>query len=212
VVWPFFSRINDREKHYTEWDGPWPFVEFARGSGKHTTRFWPVYSRAYDSNLVSETYLWPLYKANRIQSDPLDRRRARILYFLYSDVTDRDTGNGTFRRRVALWPFYSYHRDLNGSRRLQVLSIIEPFVAENPNIEREYAPVYSFWRSETNAQTGASSRSLLWNLYRRETTANARKCSFFFGLWQAQSSPEGRQAKLFYIPLKKREALTPAGK
>ena len=33
VLWPFFSRIDDREKKYREWEAPWPFVVMARGRG-----------------------------------------------------------------------------------------------------------------------------------------------------------------------------------
>ena len=213
VIWPFFSHVEDRDKKYVEWDAPWPFLAFARGEGKYTSRVWPFYSHAYNSNLVSDFVLWPLYKFNRIQSAPLDRQHTRILFYLYADVTERNTENGSSRRRTALWPFYTYHRDLKGNRRLQVLSIIEPYLPENPNIEREYGPLYSFWRWESNARTGASSQSLLWNLYRHETTPTSRKCSLLFGLWQSQSGPDGTRAKLFYIPLGKRPAhAPPAGK
>ena len=45
VLWPFFTWIDDREKKYHEWDGPWPFVVVARGEGKTTTRFFPLFSR-----------------------------------------------------------------------------------------------------------------------------------------------------------------------
>ena len=213
VIWPFFSHIDDRGQKYREWDAPWPFIEFARGEGKYTTRIWPFYSHAASSNLVSDFYLWPIYKFNRIQSAPLDRQHTRLLFFLYTDVTDSNTENGSFRRRAALWPFYSYHRDVKGNRRLQVLALIEPFVPENPSVEREYAPIYSLWRSQDNAQTGASSQSLLWNLYRHESSPTSRKTSLFFGLWQSQSGPTGRRTKLFFIPLGKPPAATlPADK
>jgi hypothetical protein len=203
VLWPFFSRVDDREQHYREWDAPWPFVVFARGEGKHTTRVWPFFSHASSTNLESDFFLWPFYKYNRIHSDPLDRRRTRILFFAYSDLTEANTATGASRRRVDAWPFFTHHRDFNGNRRLQILSIIEPFLPENPNLEREYAPVYSFWRSAKNPRTGAASQSLLWNLYRRETTPASRKCSLFFGLFQYQADTAGKRARLFFIPIGK---------
>jgi hypothetical protein len=202
VLWPFFSRVDDREKNYREWDLPWPFVVKARGEGKNTTRVWPFYSHATSTNLQSDFYLWPVYKYNRIHSDPLDWRRTRILFFLYSDLIEKNTETGTSRRRIDCWPLFTHRRDHNGNSRLQVLSVLEPFVPENPHIEREYSPVYSFWRSESNPKTGASSQSLLWNLYRRETSPASSKISVFFGLFQSQSDAGHKSLRLFYIPLK----------
>jgi hypothetical protein len=56
------------------------------------------------------------------------------------------------------------------------------------------------WRSEKNAHTQASSQSLLWNLYRRDSSPESKKCSLLFGLFQYQSSPTGTRWRVFYIP------------
>ncbi len=201
VLWPFFSRVDDREKKYREWDLPWPLVVFARGTGKHTSRVWPFYSHAYDSNQVSDFYLWPVYKHNRIQAEPLDRVHNRVLFFLYSDMTAKNTENGTYRRRMDMLPLFTWRRDFNGNSRLQILGLLETFLADNPSIESEYAPIYSLWRSERNPKTGATSQSLLWNLYRRQTTPDSRSVSAFFGLYQKQSGPAGTRLRLGYIPI-----------
>ena len=206
IIWPFFSHVDDRENKYREWDLPWLFVVFARGEGKHTSRVWPFYSHAASSNMVSDFVAWPIYRYTRTVSEPLDRRHTRLFYYLYSDVEDLNTEDHSFRRRAALWPLYTAHWDAKGNRRLQVLSILEPFLPENEHVEREYSPLYAFWRSETNGPTGATSQSLLWNLYRRQTTPTAKRTSLLFGLWQSQSGSEGRQTRLFYIPLSKRPA------
>jgi hypothetical protein len=55
------------------------------------------------------------------------------------------------------------------------------------------------WRAETNAQTGNASQSLLWNLYRSETTASTRKCSLLFGLFRYQSDAEGARRRWFHL-------------
>lgn len=201
VLWPFFSRVDDREKKYREWDLPWPLVVFARGAGKHTSRVWPFYSHAYDSNLVSDFYLWPVYKHNRTQAEPLDRVHNRVLFFLYSDMTARNTEKAACRRRTDLWPLFTWRRDFNGNTRFQALALLESFLAENPTIENEYAPIYSLWRSERNPKTGATSQSLLWNLYRRQTTPNFRLISAFFGLCQTETSPAGTRLRLCYVPI-----------
>ncbi len=94
VIWPFFNYVNDREKKYREWDAPWPFVVFARGEGKTTTRVWPFFSQAHSATLESDFYLWPIYKYNGVSTPPpLDTRRTRICFFLYSDSTEKNTAN-----------------------------------------------------------------------------------------------------------------------
>jgi hypothetical protein len=201
ILWPFFTSIDDREKGYKEWEGPWPFITFASGQ-KTISRVWPFYSHAYNTNLQSDVILWPLYTYRHIRSAPLDRERTRILFFLFSDMTERDTAKNRSRRRVDLWPLFTARREFNGNTRLQVLAPLEPILPENHNIEREYSPVWSVWRSEKNPRTGDASQSLLWNLYRREVSSQSRKVSFFFGLYQSRTSPEGTHTRLFYIPLR----------
>src|SRR5882724_10178298 len=174
IGWPFFSFIEDREKKYREWEVPWPFIVIARGEGKKTTRFWPIFSRAHNATIQDDFYLWPIYKRNRIHSDPLDRRRIRILFFLYSDIVSKNTETGATLRRVDLWPFFTYKREYNGNTRLQCLALLEPYLPGSHKIERDYAPIWSFWRQEHNAKTGSASQSLLWNLYRRESSPDSK--------------------------------------
>ena len=201
VIWPFFNYVDDREKKYREWDAPWPLIVFARGEGKTTTRLWPFYIRAHNDTLESDFYLWPIYKYNHVHSAPFDSQRTRICFFLYSDLTEKDTETEAALRRVDFWPFFTYRRDFNGTSRLQVVALLESFLPANKSIQRDYSPVWSVWRSEKNPRAGAASQSLLWNLYRRETAPTTKKCSLLFGLFQYQSSPEGNRLRLFYVPV-----------
>ena len=201
VIWPFFNHVDDREKKYHEWDAPWPLIVFARGEGKTTSRVWPFFSQAHNDTLESEFYVWPIYKRNRLHSDPLDARRTRICFYLYSDVREKNTETAAVRRRVDFLPFFTHRRDFNGNTRLQVGTVLEPFLPGSKSIERNYSPLWSVWRSEKNPRAGATSQSLLWNLYRHEATPAAKKCSLLFGLFQYQSSPEGSRTRLFYVPL-----------
>jgi hypothetical protein len=201
VIWPLFAWIDDREKKYREWEGPWPFIIITRGEGKTTTRFWPLFSRAHNATLEGDYYLWPLYKYDRYHSDPLDRERTRILFYLFSDVNEKNTGTGAERKRVDLWPLFTWHREFNGNSRLQILALVESAVPNNRGVERNWSPLWSLWRSENNPQAGAASQSLLWNLYRRDTTRVSKKCSLLFGFFQYQSDSEMKKVRLFYIPV-----------
>ncbi len=211
VIWPFFNNVEDREKKYHEWSAPWPLVVCARGEGKHTTRVWPFYSHATNATLQSDFWLWPIYKYNRVHSAPLDSRRTRICFFLFSDLAEKNTETEAVRRRVDFWPFFTRHKDFNGNDRLQILALLESFMPDNKSIERNYSPLWSLWRSEKNPRSGASSQSLLWNLYRHEATPEAKKCSLLFGLFQYQSGTAGKRMRLFYIPLSRAKATPQSG-
>ncbi|HTI98945.1 MAG TPA: hypothetical protein VL527_08675 [Dongiaceae bacterium] len=201
VLWPFFNVINDHEKRYREWQLPYPFIVFSRGEGKTMSRVWPFFGRGHTELLEGDFYAWPLYQYRHLHSAPLDRQRTRVFFFLYSDVIQKNTETGKYLRRVDLFPFFTWHRDYNGDRRLQIIAPVEPFLPNNKSIERNYSPLWSLWRAETNATTGARSRSLLWNLYRHDTTPDTEKCSLLFGLFQYQHTPDGTRWRLFYAPV-----------
>jgi hypothetical protein len=203
VLWPFFSWIDERGKKYHEWQGPWPFVIFTRGEGKTTSRVWPLFSQSHNNELESDSYLWPIYTFRRTHSDPLDLQRTRIVFYLYENTVEKNTATGVDKRRVDAWPFFTYHRDFNGNRRLQIFAPVEPAVPDNRGIERNWSPLWSLWVSENNPQSGASRQSFLWNLYHHESTPTSRKCSLLFGLFQYQSDSDTKRLRLFYIPVMK---------
>lgn len=209
--WPLgLSLTTDRAKKYHEIGAPWPLIVFAHGEGKNTKRVWPIFSRSSNSNLTSNFYLWPIYKYNRLSAAPLERERTRILFFLYSDILEKNTEANVALHRVDFWPFYTFRRDLNGNERLQVLSVLEPLLPNNKSIERDYSPLWSIWRAEKNPTTHSSSQSLLWNLYRCDTGATAKKCSLLFGLFQYESAPAGKRVRVFYIPFGSTKERAPA--
>jgi len=204
-LWPFgLTLTDDRVRQYRETDVLWPVFVYARGEGKTTTRFWPLFGLSHNEVMDRNFFLGPLYKHTHVVSAPLDRARTQILFFLYSDKRERNTDTALEARRVDLWPLFTHSRERNGNTRLQILSIIEPILSTSKSVERNYSPIWSIWRSENNPLSGASSQSLLWNLYRhqKDSKGNA-KTSFLFGLFQHQSTPAGSGFRLFYIPFKK---------
>jgi hypothetical protein len=203
VIWPFFTWIDEREKKYREWQTPWPFVIFARGEGKTTSRIFPLFSLSQNKTMENDSYLWLLYRHKEVHSDPLELTRDSVLFYIYSAVTEKNTQTGTEKKRLDMWPFFTWHHDLNGNERLQIFAPVEPAVPDNRGIERNWSPLWSVWRWEHNAKTGAASQSLLWNLYRRDTAPGVKKCSLLFGLFQYQSDGKSKRLRLFYIPVMK---------
>jgi hypothetical protein len=203
-LWPLGVTVtDDRLRQYHEIDAPWPIVVFAHGEGKTTHRILPFFSLASSTNLVSNSYLWPLYKYNRVQSGTLDLERRRIFFFLYVGVNEYNTETGAARKRNDFWPLFVHRRDFNGNTRFQLLAPIESVLASSKSIERNWSPLTAVWRAEKNPETGGASQSLLWNLYRRETSPTAKKCSLLFGLFQYQSDAEAGRWRVFYLPLTK---------
>jgi hypothetical protein len=176
-------------------------VDVARGEGKRTTRVFPFFSHAHNADQDSDFYLWPIYTCKTIHSPPLYRRRTRSFYFLYSDKLQKNTETGAYQRRTDLWPFFTRQRDYDGSTRLQILALLEPYLPTSKSIERDYSHLWSLWRSEKNQKNGATSQSLLWNLYRRDTTSSSTNCSAFFGLYQRHRDTKDSKTRLFFLPL-----------
>ena len=201
VIWPLFTWIENREKKYREWQAPWPIVVFARGEGKTTSRVFPLFQSSHNATQESDFYLWPVYTYSRTHSDPLDLQRTRVAFYLYSDLQEKNTKTGVSKRRLDMWPFFTWHRDFNGNERLQVFAPIEPAVPDNRGIERNWSPLWSLWRAESNPISGATSHSLLWNLYRDEKTPEHKKVSLLFGLFQYQWDGETKRTKLFYLTI-----------
>ena len=198
-LFPFFTYIDDREKKYKEWGFPWPLVDFARGEGKTANRVWPLFSRVSNASADSEFYAWPLWMHRGIHSENYERERSRVLFFLWSDTVERNIEAKTERRRRDFWPLFTHKHDYNGNERLQVLAPLEPFVPNIRGIERGLSPVWSVYRAEKNAQTGARSQSLLWNLWRRDVSTNSTRTSFFFGAIKTEKTANGRRWGLFRI-------------
>src|SRR5690606_13292248 len=156
--WPLgYTHIIDRERKYEERGFPWPLVVFTRGEGKTVNRVWPLFGQAKNPILQSDFYLWPVYKYNRATAPPLDRERTRILFFLYSDLIERDLTNHTALHRIDLWPLFTWRKDHQNKQRLQILAPLEPLLPHNKSIERLYSPLWSIYTQAENPQTGASS-------------------------------------------------------
>ena len=201
VLWPFFTWVDERGKKYHEWEGPWPFVIFARGEGKTTSRVWPVFSQSRNPIQESDSYIWPLYRYKHYHVDPLDQQRTTVLFYIYVNVLEKNTETGTHSQRVAMLPFFTWNHDFNGNERLQVFAPFEVVLPTNRGILRNWSPLWSLWRAEKNPRAGADSESLLWNLYRREVSPQHKKISLLFGLFQYQRDGGNHRTRLFYVTI-----------
>ena len=118
------------------------------------------------------------------------------------ELKEKNLETGRTRRRIDIWPLFNRREELNGNTRTQLLAPIESVLPANRDIELEYAHFWSLWLSQRNARTGASSHSLLWNLYRREVRADSRQTSFLFGLFQQRRDARGTETRIAFIPFR----------
>ncbi len=198
VLWPIISWTDDRDGQYRQWNAPWPVVGFAKGEGKTLNRVLPFFSVGHTKTLSAETYMWPLYRRRHLRTELVERDRKQFAIFLYSNQWDRNLETGKGSRRMELWPFFHWTRDPEGKERLQALTVIEPF-GRGTGMARNWAPIWSIWRRESDPATGASSQSLLWNTFRRESTPDATKGSLLFGLVQYHKSSAGTRWRWFHL-------------
>jgi hypothetical protein len=198
----FFGHRTNRTEQFSEWSTPWPFIGWANGPGKTARRLWPLWGHAKSPSLESDFFLWPLYTHRGFSGPSVRRDRTRLLYFAYSDQHLLSTENGDDFRRRELWPLFIWRKELSGKSRLQVLAPLEPLLPNNASVERLYSPVWSLYRAESDPKAGRSSRSVLWNLWRRDVERDVRRTSFAFGLVKTQKSASGRQWRFFGRPFK----------
>jgi hypothetical protein len=193
ILWPFFSRTEDRSKGFVEWGAPWPFIGWADSTNKTARRFFPFYGVAKAPGVESRLVMWPFYTHRKAEDGAMRRDRWRVAFFLYDDVRLQSKTDGRYRRERALWPFFVWKRDLEGRERLQVLELLETLFRNRDSVQRNYSPLWALYRSENNPNTGRSSESLLWNLYRRDVSPTSVRTSSFFGLIQTFRGDDDRR-------------------
>ncbi len=157
-----------------------------------------------------------MYRIEQLQTEMLDRRRDRVLFFLYSDL--RESWNGQevpAKRRRALWPLFTYE-NVQGVSRFHTLSLLEPFFPENPAIERNWSPLWRLYQRRWD-EHGNEVSSLLWNLYWKERRGDDLAMEIFplvryqreddrvdlrllKGLVRYRRGEQGRQINLFFLP------------
>lgn len=216
ALWPFFSKTQNHVKDYQVWNAPWPFVRVIKGEKHHGLKILPFFADETMDVKRQRWYLWPIYKVEEMQTDLLESRRDRILFFLYSDRHEIKYETGDSMRRIDLWPLFGYNMK-NGVSHLHVFSLIEPFFPGNQSIERLWSPLWRIYQLKWDQQ-GHSVVSLFWNLYwyekqsdkvaweffpfieyRKEST-DSKTVRFLKGLVSYHDRDNGKQLNLFYLP------------
>jgi hypothetical protein len=216
VLWPFFSYQDDRNKGYEEWNFPWPLWQRARGDYKHGWKFLPFASDMTRNDVRTRWYIWPLAKHEVQHYENLDRRRFRVLFFLYRDLKEMYIEPEQERhRRILFWPLFGYEKK-KGVSRFYTLALLEPIAPDSEGVERNWSPLWRIYQKKWDT-SGNSVTSILWNLYWSEFRQDAsawelfplfrwhrepetKKWSFLKGLVGYERDKDGRHLKLLWLP------------
>ena len=192
MIWPFFSHITDREKKYTEWQTPFPLIEFAKGEGKIDSTRVAVFQPVAQCNIWRATGICGRF-INSIACIPI-RWTGRACGFCFSCIRTRSrrtprrarrSGGGISGRSI------TQRQDYNGNTLFpDVRAAGADSADEQDRGPGLFAGMVGVAVGAQSARPARASQSLLWNLYRRQTTPESKKCSLLFGLFQYQSGTE----------------------
>jgi hypothetical protein len=217
VLWPFFSHRVSHAEGYEEWNFPMPLFRVTRGEARHGNRFLPFYADEYAGSNRKRWFAWPFYKIEETHTEIFDRRRDRILFFLFSALEEKlKVEDEPHKQRVACWPLFSYQKIKNVSH-FYLLAPLEPFFPDNQALERNWSPLWRLYQTKWD-DSGNSASTLLWNLYWKEVRGNdlamevfplfaysselakGRDLSLLKGLLRYRSDGKRTRINLLYLP------------
>ena len=183
VLWPFFTYVHDDDDHYTQWDFPWPLVQWAKGDEKEIFRVFPIYGRKYWGGIEKGYILFPIYWYVHEGDDQYQKWTDRYL-LLSKNETKIWKKDGKKERRLRVWPFFYDRQEADGSEYLYWPCLIP---VDFEGYEKNWVPLLSLYESRRNPQ-GASESKFLWGVYvhRRNQARDLYELSFLFSLYSAE--------------------------
>lgn len=167
LFWPFFSYVDNRKSFYNEWNFPWPIFSYVRGENRHGYKALPFISDMTINDRRTRHFLWPLLKIEEQKIDTLLQHRTRLLFMLYTDLDERETGADLSRRhRTMLWPLFGYRHE-DGVSHFYTFALLEPIFQQSDGLIRNWSPLWRIYQRKWD-QNGNSVSSVLWNLFWHE--------------------------------------------
>jgi hypothetical protein len=183
VIWPFFSRSYTADDQYTEWDFPWPFIQWGKGDDRSLFRIFPIYGNKHLEGIDRGYILWPIYWYVHQDDDRYQEDLNRFL-LLSKDQTQVWKNEGKRQRRLRIWPLFYYRHEKEGNVLLYWPCLIP---LDYEGVERNWAPLFSLYEYRRNPQ-GASESKFLWGFYvhRQNASRELYELSFFLTYYKAE--------------------------
>ncbi|MCX5917312.1 MAG: hypothetical protein NTX30_11630 [Deltaproteobacteria bacterium] len=183
VLWPLFTYTYDEDDHYTQWDFPWPILQWAEGDDKEILRAFPLYGRKYWEGRERGYFLWPVYWYVREEDDQYKKSTERFL-LLSKDETEVWKNRGQEERRIRVWPFFYYREDREGGIYFYWPCLIP---LDYEGYERNWTPLFTLYEYR-RTPGGDRESKFLWGVYvhRQNAVRELYELSFLFTLYNAE--------------------------
>ncbi len=212
LLWPFFNYTRDQGENYTQWDFPWPFLEWARGEDKSILQIFPLYRRKHWEDSDTGYVLWPIYLYDYQNNAKYQKKIDR--YFLLSmDKIEIWKEEGKQARALRIWPFFYYSQNKEGALKIYAPALLP---LEDEGYERNWGPFLRLYEYNRNPE-GASESKFLWGFYfhRKNVSQELIEVSLFLtyyeekdlryinllrGLMEYLAEGSKRALRMFYLP------------
>jgi len=183
VIWPFFNYTYDEVDHYTQWDFPWPFIQWAKGDEKSIFRIFPFYGRKHWEDRKSGYILWPLYWYDHQEDERYQKLINRYL-LLSKDQTEVWKDEGKQARILRIWPLFYYRQNKEGAKQIYFPALIP---IDDEGFDRNWGPLlrlYEYYRSPD----GEMESKFLWGFYvhRQNAYRELYELSFILTYYRAE--------------------------
>jgi len=183
VIWPLFNYTHDEDDHYTQWDFPWPILQWAKGDEKSIFRIFPIYGHKYWEDYERGYILWPIYWYYKEEDDQHKKVLNRYL-LLSKDQTEVWKNEGQQERRLRIWPLFYYRQEKEGAVYSYWPCLIP---VDFGGFERNWVPLLSLYEYRRNPK-GESESKFLWGFYvhRQNAYRELFELSFFLTYYTAE--------------------------
>jgi hypothetical protein len=193
-AWPFLGRTERTFPYrYSETRYFWPFVVQGSGEDHSVDRWAPFYSRSETRGLVSTWVGWPFWHNTTWTDADIGQSKTQFFYFLYWSLEQRSVSRPEVAHayKTHVWPFISIWDNGAGSRQVQLLSPIEVFFPDNPDMRQTWSPLFAVYRY-SRGPSGESRSSVLWDALTWRRDGSGRLAEFHAGpLFGMRSGPSG---------------------
>jgi len=192
ILWPFFTYTHNSSEAYTQWDFPWPFIQWAEGENKSILRIFPLYGHKHWEDRDRGYILWPVYWYVH-QEDDTYKKEINRFFVLSKDQTEVWKNEGEQSRKLRVWPFFYFRQEREGGVYFYYPSLIP---VDYEGYERNWIPLLTLYEYRRNP-AGESESKFLWGCYvhRQSVDRELYELSFFLTYYTAED--------LFYFSLLK---------
>jgi hypothetical protein len=175
-LWPFFGYTERTSPYrYSEQRYFWPFLVQGRGDDRYVNRWGPFFTHSNVKGADSAWVMWPFWHRTSWTDDDIAQTKTQFFYFIYWNLEQKSASRPlaphAYKRHF--WPVLSIWDNGAGSRQEQILSPLEVFFPDNPDMREVWSPLFAVYKY-SHSPSGESRHSILWDAitWRRDGSGN----------------------------------------